>query len=45
MQLVSNIDTYISLSLSKAEGHVSNNYPLFIVPAGRLIVSLTFPDQ
>lgn len=45
MQLISNIDTYISLSLSKSEDYVPNNHTLFIVPASRLIVSPTFPDQ
>lgn len=33
MQLVSNIDTHISLSLSKSDGHISNNHPLLIDPA------------
>lgn len=41
MQLISNIDTHISLSQSRSEGHMSSNHPLFIIPARRLIV---YPD-
>lgn len=45
MQLVSNPDTQIILSLSKSDGHMSNNHTLFIVTASRLIVSPILPDQ